>query len=86
RALAIENLLTEDEGVLINAVVENSPAAHAQIQVNSILLKIDGVSVNSPSGVVRIIGSMVPGKMVHLSILLKGEYTIVSVSLTNSKK
>ncbi|MBI5005065.1 MAG: trypsin-like peptidase domain-containing protein [Candidatus Lloydbacteria bacterium] len=86
RALAIENLLTEDEGVLINAVVENSPAAHAQIQVNSILLKIDGVSVNSPSEVVRIIGSMVPGKMVHLGVLLKGEYKIVSVVLTNSKK
>ncbi|MEE9259220.1 MAG: trypsin-like peptidase domain-containing protein [Nitrospinaceae bacterium] len=86
RELAEQAHSKEGEGVWVNSVFEGDPAHQAGIQVGDIILKIGGSSVNSPSGMIRLIGAISPGQTVQLDILRGGRKQAISVTLGKHKK
>jgi len=69
------------EGVLVNSVFENQPAFQAGIKVGDIIMKIGGTPVNSPGGMIRLVGNISPGQSVQVDILRQGERKSLSVKL-----
>ena len=78
--------LQKGEGVLVNSVFEGDPAHKAGVLVGDIILKIAGTPVNSPSRMIRIIGSILPGQTVNLDILRNGKSQAVMVKLDNNNR
>lgn len=82
---AEENNQKVEEGVLVSDVFKNSPAFQAGIQNGDILFKVDGVFVNSPKEVIRIIGSAIPGQTINLDMFSQGEHKVIVVILESLK-
>lgn len=59
----------EEEGVLITAVEEDSPAADAGLRRGDIILQVDGREVNTTAQLREIFGDAEPGDTVALSVL-----------------
>ena len=78
--------LKEGEGVLVNSVFEGDPAHKAGLLVGDIILRIAGTPVDSPSRMIRIVGSILPGQTVNLEILRGGKAQEVMVKLDNHKE
>ena len=76
----------EGEGVWINSVFEGDPAHRAGLRIGDIILKIGGTAVDTPSRMIRLIGSISPGQTVSLDILRDGKKEVVTVKLENQKK
>ena len=85
-AVASKVNLIEGTGVMINSVFEGDPAQRAGLKVGDIILKIGGVAVNSPTGMIRIVGVISPGQTVHLDILRDGHPQVIPVKLDNYQK
>jgi len=84
--LAVEAQLEPGLGVMVNAVFEGDPAFRAGLKPGDIILKIAGTPVNSPSGVIRIIGVISPGQTVNLDIVRDGKAQVVQVKLEKQGK
>lgn len=74
------------EGVRVNSVFEGDPAHRAGLRVGDIILKIGGAAVDTPSRMIRLIGSFLPGQTVSLDILRDGKQEVVIVKLENQKE
>lgn len=86
RELALEAKIQEGDGVLINAVFEGDPADQAGLKVGDIILKVGGTRVDSPSRMIRVIGSVSPGQTVNLDILRGGKMQVIQVKLDQQRK
>ena len=84
--LATKVNLVGGTGVMINYVFEGDPAQRAGLKVGDIILKIAGVAVNSPTGMIRIVGVISPGQTVRLDILRNGQPQVIPVKLDNYQK
>jgi S1-C subfamily serine protease len=73
--------LDEDEGVRIDRVVDDSPAAKAGLQRNDVVLRIDGGKVGSPKAVGDLLGKASAGQSVKMDVLRKGKRQSVDVTL-----
>ncbi len=73
--------LNKEEGVFVNSVFDGQPAAKAGIKVGDIILKIAGSKVDSPSKMIRLIGSITPGQSVNVDVLRNGKVQTLSVLL-----
>jgi serine protease Do len=73
------------EGVRVNSVFEGDPAHRAGLRIGDIILKIGGADVDTPSRMIRLIGSFSPGQTISLDILRDGKREVVSVKLENQK-
>jgi serine protease Do len=73
--------IEQGTGVLVNSVFEGQPAAEVGILVGDIILKIGGSKVNSPSSMIRLIGSITPGQNVRIEILRDGEKKLFDLHL-----
>ncbi len=71
-ALASENGLKPDEGILITAVTEGSPAALAGFKPGDILQRIDERPIRSPAYALTLIANSRPGTLLTLSGLRDG--------------
>jgi len=74
------------EGVYVNTVFEGEPAARAGLQVGDIILKIGGAPVNSPSGMIRVVGAISPGQTVAVQIVRNGKEISVPIILGEQDK
>ncbi len=79
--LAVKAKIEQGTGVLVNSVFDGQPASKVGVQVGDIILKIGGSKVNSPSSMIRLIGSITPGQTVRLDILRKGERKFFDLEL-----
>lgn len=77
--------LEQGRGVMINSVFEGQPAHLAGLKVGDIILNIGGAPVNSPNGMIRLIGNISPGQYVNLEILRDGKNYSFSVQLASRK-
>lgn len=84
--LALKSNLEKGKGVLVNSVFEDQPADQGGIKVGDIILKIAGSPVNSPNGMIRLIGNISPGQFVELNIIRNGESETFSVMLGRRKE
>jgi serine protease Do len=61
--------VAESEGVLVNEVFPNDPAAAAGIKPGDIILRIDGHVVDSPNKLSRLIGTLAPGATSKIEVV-----------------
>ncbi len=69
----LEVSLTQDTGVIVVRVVEDSPAALGGILKGDILVKVDGVAVNTPSQVQEQIETKAVGEDLPIEINRQGQ-------------
>jgi serine protease Do len=74
--------VTEGEGVLVNEVFEKDPAASAGIKPGDIIVKIDGVIVDSPNKLSRLIGILPPGAISKIEVVRDLKSILLDVPLT----
>ncbi|MCW8994325.1 MAG: outer membrane-stress sensor serine endopeptidase DegS [Psychromonas sp.] len=96
-AIAAENLdpliarlwgLKAQKSIIITKVYENGPAAIAGVQVNDILMKIDGVAVDNVIQAMDKVAEIKPGTKTRLTLLRKGneiELEVIVGELSNIK-
>lgn len=61
--------VTEGGGVLVNEVFEKDPAALAGIQPGDVIVRINGVLVDSPNKLSRLIGTLAPGATSQIEVV-----------------
>jgi serine protease Do len=57
----------------VSSVLPGQPAARGGIQKQDVILSVNDSNVDSPRDVVRMVGGLEAGKVVHLTILRKGK-------------
>ena len=61
------------KGVLVSDVIEDSPAAHAGLKRGDILVKIEGIDLESPEDYRQVLSDYTPGDPLKMTILRKGK-------------
>ncbi len=85
REIAQQTKAKEGEGVRVNSVFEGDPAHRAGLRIGDIILRIGGAEVDTPSRMIRLIGSFSPGQTISIDILRNGKRETVSVKLESQK-
>ncbi len=75
--------LSEIRGALIKEITEGGSAADANLKVNDVIIKLDGVTVNSVSELQEQIGKHRPGDKVSVTFLRNGKETTVPITMKN---
>lgn len=81
--LAEENKMDDIRGVYIARLSENGGAEEAGIEVGDIILKVDGLEVNSLSELLEVISQHRPGDEVVIEIVRDGKYMSYDIELKN---
>ncbi len=71
----------DDAGVLVNEVVEGSPAAAAGLAAGDLIVAVDGAPVTSARDLSRVLGKHVPGDVVRLEIVRGARQRTIEVTL-----
>ena len=77
--------VTENEGVLVNEVFEEDPAAMAGIKPGDIIVSIDGAVVDSPNKLSRLIGMLTPGATAKIEVVRDLARVLIHVPLTERR-
>ncbi|MEW6543672.1 MAG: Do family serine endopeptidase [Nitrospirota bacterium] len=77
---------TEGEGVLVNEVFENDPAARAGIKPGDIITKVDGKLVDTPNALSRLIAQLEPGATASVEVIRDSQRLTLSVSLAERRE
>jgi serine protease Do len=78
--------VNEGEGVLVNEVFENDPAARAGMKPGDIITKLDGKTVDTPDLLSRLIAGLEPGATTHIEVVRDGKRQILSVALSEKRE
>ena len=78
--------VNEGEGVLVNEVFENDPAARAGMKPGDIITKLDGKTVDTPNLLSRLIAGLEPGATIHIEVVRDGKRQILSVALSEKRE
>lgn len=70
-----------DNGVLVNRVVEDSPADRAGVRKGDLIVRFNSRTVESPDELARMVGDASTGQEIALQILRNGERRTLSVTL-----
>ena len=84
--LAAKFGIRENDGVLVNDVFENEPAARAGLKPGDIIAKVDGRRVETPAGLSRAVAGLTPGTKIELDVIRSGERRTVIVDLGERKE
>jgi len=74
----------EVTGVLMMGAQPGSPADGAGLQRADVVLPIDGIVLETPANLERLIRSKAPGDVIAVTIYRDGERTTVSITLTDA--
>jgi len=80
--LAAKFGVTGGEGVLVNEVFENDPAARAGIKPGDVITKVNGKPVDTPNMLSRLIATLPPGATAQLEIIRDGHPRVLAVPLS----
>ncbi len=78
--------VNEGEGVLVNEVFENDPAAAAGIKPGDIITKIDGTAIETPNKLSRLIAALPPGAVARIEVVRDGKRMLLDVALTERRE
>ncbi len=78
--------IKENDGVLVNDVFENEPAAQAGLKPGDIIAKVDGRRVETPAGLSRAVAGLTPGTKIELDVIRSGERRTITVDLGERKE
>ena len=76
----------EGEGVLVNEVFENDPAARAGIKPGDVITKVDGKPVDTPNMLSRLIATLEPGATASIEIVRDKNRRLLPVPLSERKE
>jgi len=68
-------------GVLVNEVMEGSPAADAGIQDGDVIVEFNGKRVDSPAGLKELVGETKAGETVKVKVVRDGEPKTLTVTM-----
>lgn len=74
--------VTEGGGVLVNEVFEKDPAALAGIQPGDVIVRINGIAVDSPNKLSRLIGTLAPGATSQIEVVRDLKRLLLNIPLT----
>ncbi|HZZ78426.1 MAG TPA: PDZ domain-containing protein [Gemmataceae bacterium] len=77
----LTGVLAKGQGVMVEQVAKDSPAAKAGLQPHDILLTVDEQKINSPAQLVKMIRHDKPGQQVSLGYLRGGKVMSCKVTL-----
>jgi serine protease Do len=77
--------VSEHEGVLVNEVFEKDPAASAGIKPGDIIVSINGVVVDSPNQLSRLIGTLTPGATAKVEVVRDLARVMLDIPLTERR-
>lgn len=75
----------EQNGAFINNLYIGSPADESGLQAGDFIINIDGVDVENADKLVRLVGSLAPGKKSQFTLIRNTKEMIVSVSIGKRK-
>jgi serine protease Do len=78
--------IKENDGVLVNDVFDNEPASRAGLHPGDIIAKVNGHSIETPSGLSRAVAGLLPGAKIELEIIRNGERRVLPVDLGERKE
>lgn len=84
--LAAKFGVSEGEGVLVNEVFENDPAARAGIKAGDIITKVDGKTVDSPNMLSRLIAGLEPGASAAIEVVRDAKRLSLLVPLSERRE
>jgi len=84
-ASQMPDLLPKGQGVLVQQVANDSPAAKAGLQAHDILLTINEQKLQSPEQLVKLVRDAKPGTEVNIDYLRAGKTANVKVALGEAK-
>ena len=84
--LAAKFGIKETDGILVNDVFENEPAARSGLKPGDIIAKVDGRRIETPAGLSRSVAGLSPGTKVELEIIRNGERRTMTVDLGERKE
>ena len=77
----LNELIPSQQGVLVQSVVPNSPAAKAGIQANDVLLSFGDQKLYSPSQLSGLVKSFQSGKQIEVQAVSHGKLKTLNVTL-----
>jgi len=81
--IAEEQKLSEIKGAIITEVREGSAAADANLKTNDVIIKLDGVPVNTASDLQEQVGKHRPGDKVSVTFIRNGKESTLPVTMKN---
>ena len=76
----------EGEGVLVNEVFDNDPAARGGVKPGDIITKINDKPVDTPNALSRLIAIIPPGAVAYVEVVRDRQRQVLAVSLTERKE
>jgi serine protease Do len=73
--------VNEGEGVLVNEVFEKNPAAAAGIKPGDIIARIDGIVIDTPNRLSRVVAGLLPGSTAKVEIVRDQQRLVLDVAL-----
>jgi thiol-disulfide isomerase/thioredoxin len=73
--------MPDEPGVLVRAVVPGSPAEHAGLQKDDIIISVQGEAVNRPTELISAVGGHRPGERVAIGYLRGGGDRLAAATL-----
>ncbi|MHC4294223.1 MAG: Do family serine endopeptidase [Planctomycetota bacterium] len=81
--LAVKSLdLPDTDGVLVTKIIEDSPADEAGIQIEDVIVSIDGKETPDVNQLRNLVASIHPGEEVEVDIYRKGDKKTLDVEIT----
>jgi serine protease Do len=81
--IAEKQKLSEVKGILVTNVLENGSAEDAGLKTNDVIVKFDGINVNTVSELQEQVGKHRPGDKANVTYLRNGKETTVPIVLKN---
>jgi serine protease Do len=80
-AIASQRNIELEEGVLLVEVVPGSPAAQAGLEVDDVIVEIEGDEAETPSDITRVVNSKKPGDRIEITVNRGGDTQSVTATL-----
>src|SRR5688572_18752679 len=77
--------VNEGDGVLVNEVFEKNPAAAAGIKPGDILTRIDGIVIDTPNRLSRVVAGLPPGSTAKVEIVRDQQRLVLDVALVERR-
>jgi Do/DeqQ family serine protease len=77
--------VNEGEGVLVNEVFDKNPAAAAGIKPGDILTRIDGIVIDTPNRLSRVVAGLPPGSTAKVEIVRDQQRLVLDVALVERR-
>jgi serine protease Do len=77
--------VNEGDGVLVNEVFEKNPAAAAGIKPGDILTRINGIVIDTPNRLSRVVAGLPPGSTAKVEIVRDQQRLVLDVALVERR-